>query len=82
MFQKAVEELDVANVPQETPFASRTSVDDVQGDDTDSAKSSKDAGDDATDENSLYHVLTSFHNEYFMNFYEIRFTNSLGIHAS
>ena len=44
-----VEELDVANVPQETLPSSCTSVDDVQGDNTGNTKTSKNAGDDTTD---------------------------------
>ena len=56
-----VEELDVANVPQETLLASCTSVDDVHRRDADNAKTSDDAGNDATNEDSLHHASTSFH---------------------
>ena len=52
----------MANIPQETLLSPRTSVNDVQEDDSDSTKTSKDAGDDATNDDSLHHVLfTSFH---------------------
>ena len=55
--RKPLKNLNVANVPQKALSTSRTSVDDVQGDDADSTKSSKDAGDDATNDDSLHHVL-------------------------
>ena len=48
----------MANIPHKVPLASRTSVNDVQRDDADSPKSSEDAGDDATNDDSLHHVLT------------------------
>ena len=47
----------MANVPHKAPLPTRTSVDDVHGGDSNSTKTSKDAGDDATDEDSLHHVL-------------------------
>ena len=53
----------MANIPQETPLPSCTSVDDVQEDNADSTKTSENAGNDATDDDSLCHDLTSFHNE-------------------
>lgn len=73
----------MANIPHKVPLASRTSVNDVQRDDADSPKSSEDAGDDATNDDSFHHVLfPPFRYRYYMNFYEIRFANSLGIHVS
>ena len=51
----------MANIPQETPLPSCTSVDDVQEDNADSTKTSENAGNDATDDDSLCHDLTSFH---------------------
>lgn len=47
----------MANIPQKILFTSRTSVNDVQRDDADSPKSSEDAGDDATNDDSFHHVL-------------------------
>jgi len=49
--------LNVANVPQKALLASCTSVDDVHRSKADSTKTSNDAGDDATNEDSLHHVL-------------------------
>lgn len=75
--------LDVANVPQEALLASCTPINNVQEDDAGNTKTSENAGDDTTDKDSLHHVLLPpFRYRYYMNFYEIRFANSLGIHAS
>ena len=52
-----VEELDMANVPHKALPSSCTSVDDVQGYYADSTKTSKNAGDDTTNDDSLHHVL-------------------------
>lgn len=52
----------MANIPHETFLASCTSVNDVHGGNSDNTKDSNDAEDDATDEDSFHHVLsTSFH---------------------
>lgn len=56
-----VEELDVANVPQETLLASCASVNDVHRSKANSTKTNNDAGNDATNEDSLHHASTSFH---------------------
>lgn len=57
-----VEKLDVANVPQETLLTSCISVDDVHGSKADNTSDSNDTTNDATDEDSFHHVLsTSFH---------------------
>ena len=58
---KRVEELNVANVPQKALPSSCTSVDDVQGNNAGNTKTSNNAGDDTTNEDSLCHDLTSFH---------------------
>ena len=47
----------MAKVPHEAPLPTRTSVDDVHGGDSNSTKTSEDAGDDATDKDSFCHVL-------------------------
>ena len=52
-----VEELDVANIPQETLLATCASVDDVHRGDADNTSDSNDATNDATEDDSLHHVL-------------------------
>ena len=52
-----VGELDVANVPQETLFTPRTSINDIQEDKAGNTKTSENAGDDRANEDSLHHVL-------------------------
>ena len=52
-----VEELDVANIPHETLLSSCTSVDDVHRCDADNTSDSNDATNDATEDDSLHHVL-------------------------
>lgn len=47
----------MVNVPQETLLASCASVDDVHRSKADSTKTSENTGDDATNEDSLHHVL-------------------------
>ena len=56
-FQNELKGLNVANVPQKALLASCTSVDDVHGDGAGNTKTSNDAGDDATKDDSLHHVL-------------------------
>ena len=73
----------MANVPHKVPLSACTPINDIHGGDSDSTKASKDAGDDTTKDDSLHHVLfPPFRYRYYMNFYEIRFANSLGIHVS
>ena len=73
----------MANVPQETLSTSCTPINDIQRDDAGNTKTSENAGDDTSNDNSLHHVLfPPFKYRYYMNFYEIRFANSLGIHVS
>jgi hypothetical protein len=62
VFQKAVKSLDVANIPHKTLFSTSTSINDVHGDNADSTKTSKDAGNNASNDDSFHHILTSFHN--------------------
>ena len=52
-----VEELDVANIPHETLLSSCTSVDDVHRGDADNTSDSNDATNDATEDDSLHHIL-------------------------
>ena len=47
----------MANIPHQASFPACTSVDDVQEDNADSTKTSENAGNDATDKDSLHHVL-------------------------
>ena len=47
----------MANIPHKAPLPSCTSIDDVHGENCESAKTSENAGNDATDDDSFHHVL-------------------------
>ena len=47
----------MANVPQKALLTSCAPINNVQEDDSDSTETSKDAGDDSANEDSLHHVL-------------------------
>ena len=54
----------MTNVPHKALLTSCASVDDVHGGDCKNTKTSNDAGDDATNDDSLHHEFyTSFHDE-------------------
>ena len=51
----------MANIPHQALLSASTSINDVQEDRAGNTKTSKDAGDDRANDDSLHHVLTSFH---------------------